>query len=101
MHEVMEIARFSVNAGTDVAAAAASVDTWLARQPGFLGRTLVGPDAGGRYTDLVRWRSAADAHAAMQAFEQDPGACAFMAAIDPATVEMSHLPVVLVRSAAG
>jgi heme-degrading monooxygenase HmoA len=93
--EVMEIARFRFVDGDAEAAAraAAGVSAWLQAQPGFRSRVLVGPDDEGAYTDLVRWRSAADAHAAMAAMEQSEVAMAFMAQIDPASVQLRHAPV--------
>lgn len=94
MTEVMEIARFKTLEGQDARAAAAGVDAWLAARPGFVARVVLGPDAEGYYTDLVRWRSADDAHAAMAEMEQSADAAAFLAALDPSSVEMRHLPVV-------
>ena len=56
---------------------------------------LLGPDGDGVHTDLVRWQTAADAQAAMVAMERSEVAMAFMAQIDPASVQMSHLPVLV------
>lgn len=96
MADVMEIARFGVLEGADLTAAE-GIAAWLAAQPGFVSRTLVGPDAGGRYTDLVRWRSMDDARAAAAAMPSSPDAGAFMAIVDPSTVEMQHLEVQLTQ----
>jgi heme-degrading monooxygenase HmoA len=92
--EVMEIARFRFIDGADAAPAAAAVAAWLSAQPGFRSRVLVGPDNEGYYTDLVRWQSAGDAHRAMEAMPSSDAAMAFMARIDPASVDMRHAPVV-------
>lgn len=95
MSEVMEIARFRFVEGARAAEAAAAVHAWLAAQPGFRSRVLLGPDGDGVHTDLVRWQTAADAQAAMVAMERSEVAMAFMAQIDPASVQMSHLPVLV------
>ena len=95
MADVMGMVRFRVMGGAELGAVAAGVGAWLSAQRGFVSRTLVGPDADGVYTDLVRWRSAEDAHAAMAACEDEPSVGAFMAAVDPATVDMRHVPVIL------
>jgi heme-degrading monooxygenase HmoA len=95
MSEVMEMVRFTFAGGVDAAQVAAGVEAWLAAQPGFRSRVLVGPDPDGHYTDLVRWATEADAHAAMAAMEHSEVAMAFMARIDPASVQMKHVPVVL------
>ena len=93
MFEVMETARFKFVEPVDAAQAAAEVEVWLAAQPGFRSRVLLGPDREGYYTDLVRWGTAAAAEAAMAAMAQSDVAMAFMARIDPASVQMSHAPV--------
>jgi hypothetical protein len=90
----MEIARFRFVDGAAAATAAAAVGAWLSAQPGFRSRVLVGPDNDGYYTDLVRWRSVEDAHRAMEAMPGSDAAMAFMARIDPASVDMRHAPVV-------
>ena len=95
MSEVMEIARFKFVEVVDAAQAAAEVEVWLAAQPGFRSRVLLGPDPEGYYTDLIRWETAAEAHEAMAAMAQSEVAMAFMARIDPASVQMSHAPVVV------
>jgi Chondroitinase B len=73
--------------------AVAKRDTPIRRKTPF--PVLLSPDPDGYYTDLVRWRSSADAHGAMTAMQGSEIAMAFMARIDPAAVQMSHLPVVL------
>lgn len=97
MNEVMEIARFAVADGTqhaEVTTRAHAIDGWLGEQPGFLSRSLVGPDAEGKWTDLVRWRSKEDALRAASAMGDVPELAPFMQMIDPESVEMQHLPVV-------
>lgn len=97
MRDVMELARFCVHEGVEletVRAHAGDLDAWLRAQPGFVTRTLVGPDSEGWFTDIVRWRSHEQAHAAGARIMQEPSLAKFMALIDPARVQMSHLPVV-------
>ncbi len=97
MNEVMELARFGVLAGVQteaVRAHAHDLDSWLRTQPGFVARTLVGPDSEGWFTDIVRWRSQEQALAAAGRIMQEPSLAKFMALIDPARVQMSHAPVI-------
>lgn len=94
MADMLEIARFKVTEGADVAAAARAIDPWLAGQPGFVSRALAGPDDDGTYTDVVRWLDRQSAMAAMAAAEQSPEAARFMAIVDPTSVSMSHVELV-------
>ncbi len=92
----LETVRFRLAAGADPAAfraAAPLVSEWAARQPGFRGRLLV-DEGEGWFADLVWWESEAAAKAAASAFGPALGATAFARAIDGASVEMRHLPVV-------
>jgi len=94
MSEVMEIVRFQFVEVVDAAQAAAEVEVWLAALPGVLSRVLLGPDPEGNYTNLVRCGTAAEADAAMAAMAQSAVAMAFRARIDPASVQVSRVPVV-------
>lgn len=97
MNHIMEIARFAVVDGIEseaVPARARTIDGWLGRQSGFIRRSLVGPDAQGRWTDLVEWRSHDEAMAAAAAIGQEPELKPFMEIIDPQSVEMRHVPIV-------
>lgn len=78
----------------DVQKAAASVGPWLAGQRGFVVRSLSCSDEG-LWTDHVLWASHEDATRAGAAFMAEPSAAAFMAMIDPESVQMSHAPVVV------
>ena len=96
MNDVREIASFGATASAaEVRRAAAGMESWLATQTGFVSRVLVGPDAEGRWVDLVRWRSQEAAEAAAAQIMNAPAAGAFMAVIDPGTVSMRHLPLAL------
>ena len=93
---VIEVVTFRLLPGLDEAgfldAARATRDA-LRAQPGFLRRSLA-RDASGLWTDLIEWQSLSQAHAAADAMMQDPAFGPFMAAIDPATIDMSHRPVI-------
>ena len=98
MTDILEIARFQLApgvAGTDLPDRSAAIERWLAAQPGFRSRVLVGPDQAGRYTDVVRWASHEQAQAAAKALMAAPEAGPFLSAIDPESVDMAHAPIVL------
>ncbi|MCG5055364.1 MAG: hypothetical protein KA712_20560 [Myxococcales bacterium] len=92
----LEIVSFTLASGHDVAsltARAKGIMPWLEKQPGFVARTLVGPDEGGRYLDIVRWQSLTEAQQAAEKAMAEPAFGAFMEAIDEASVRMQHLPI--------
>lgn len=96
-NEIMEMVRFGVLPGTPhatVEAHAGDIDAWLSARKGFVRRALVGPDTEGRYTDIVHWRTMADASAAAAEIMKEPSLAAFMGLIDGPTVTMAHVPVV-------
>lgn len=61
---------------------------FLARQKGFLGRDLLRRGAG-EYVDLVRWRSLADAEAAMGRVGASAACAAYFALMPPEQAEAS------------
>lgn len=77
---------------------AESIGPWLAACPGFLSRTLSLSDSG-TWTDHLVWASPHQAKAAADRIMAEPSAAAFMAAIDGASVTMSHAPVVIRQTA--
>lgn len=94
---IAEIVSFRALAGIGPEAMqkhAAGIADWLAHQPGFIARTLSLAEDG-TWTDHVLWASPAQAMAAGEALMAEPSARAFMEAIDPASVRMSHAPVAL------
>lgn len=95
MSDILEIARFKFVDGANAAQSAGAIDAWLAAQPGFVSRVMVGPDADGYYTDLVRWQGAEPAQQAMAAMAQSVEAADFMRVVDPSSVQMSHVPVLV------
>lgn len=92
----LEIVSFALASGHDAAsltARAKAIMPWLEKQPGFVARTLVGPDEGGRYLDIVRWQSLTEAQQAAEKAMAEPAFGPFMEAIDGASVRMQHLPI--------
>ncbi len=82
----------------EVSKAASTVGPWLARQRGFVARSLSCSNDG-QWTDHVLWASHEDAARAGEAFMAEPSALAFMAMIDPESVQMNHAPVHLRQTA--
>ena len=94
---VTEIVTFRTKAGADPAAiaeAAAQTTEWVARQPGFVARTLSLAEDG-TWTDHVLWRSLEAAKAAATGFMTDPSTAAFVALIDGPSASMTHAQVLL------
>lgn len=92
---VMEIVRFSPVAGVTPARlveAARGAETWLAAQPGFVGRRL-GRSDDNTWVDWVEWADMASAKAAAAKIMDTPATGAFLAMIDMATVEMRHCSI--------
>jgi heme-degrading monooxygenase HmoA len=93
---IVELVRFRLAAGADpeaFAESARALDALVQTWPGFIRRTLSG-GKDGVYTDHIVWRDMASASAAAKALPAAPEAAPFMAAIEMASVEMSHSPVV-------
>lgn len=96
-HEIMEMVTFRPLAGVaqaTVVERARDIHEWLAAQPGFVRRALVGPDETGAFVDVVHWRSLRDATEAGEKIMQAPCAAGLMQLISPESVRMQHLPVV-------
>jgi hypothetical protein len=66
----------------------------LSRAPGFVSRRL-SRRTDGTWTDHVVWTDLASAEAAAQEVFRDPATRAFAAAIDGATIDMRHEPILL------
>lgn len=93
---VMEMVTFKLKTNTtpmQCVTASETVNAWAQAQPGFISRAL-SQGGDGMWFDVVYWQSAADAQAASQQFMVDLAQSDFMAMIDPATVNMTHAPVV-------
>ena len=65
--KVLELVVFSLRAGAsrnELLGTVDAVSSWIAEQPGFVSRSLVEDREGGRWIDVVWWRSMAEAQAA-------------------------------------
>ncbi len=97
MSKVIEFIRFMPEAGAPpetLFAAARRADALFARMPGLLRRTLLGPDEGGFYTDVVEWKDEASAIASQKtAHEQPAEAAEYFAMVDMATMSFQRLRV--------
>jgi hypothetical protein len=94
---VAEIVTFHLAPDTSEAAfldAARATEPLLAAEPGFLSRRL-SRGADGRWTDHVTWASLAQAEAAATRIMADPVAQPFLMAIDPASIDMRHEPLLM------
>jgi hypothetical protein len=102
MSAVLEIVQFKLASTATPAALAEAVQSmapWLKAQPGFERRELVGPDEAGAYTDVVRWRSLAEAHAAAAQIMSSDATRPFVTLIEPSSVAMGHHAVVIDQGA--
>ena len=73
--KVLELVVFTLRAGAsreELLGTVDAVSSWIAAQPGFVSRSLVEDREGGRWIDVVWWRSMAEA--------QDAGARAMSSA---------------------
>lgn len=87
-----EFVTFRLLPGTDEAAflaAARATEALVRRQPGFVARALTRADDGS-WTDVVEWRSAAEAQQAAQAVMAESDFAPFMALIDGPSAAMRH-----------
>lgn len=93
---VVELAGFRLKDGATVEqllAASPAVDRFLASCPGFISRLLVA-ETDGTFTDIVLWRSQADAEAALKKHEREPEACRdYICLMREDAGAMRHLPV--------
>ncbi len=67
--KVLELVVFNLRAGTsrdEFLATVDAVSSWIAEQPGFVSRSLVEDREGGRWLDVVWWRSMEEARAAAE-----------------------------------
>ncbi len=95
MQSVMETVSFQLKPASTRDAfvqSSAQVNTWARAQPGFQSRALSSGDDG-TWVDTVFWDSAQAAQQASALFMQDLAQSAFMAMIDPTTVQMAHRTV--------
>jgi hypothetical protein len=92
---VMEIVTFRLVPGisdADFLTAAKATRAMVAAQPGFVRRSLL-RDETGLWTDTIHWQSLPQAQAAAAIVMADPAFAAFGAAIDMASIDMRHTPI--------
>jgi hypothetical protein len=92
---VLELVRFRLEEGYDEGvflAAAKGTEGLLAAQAGFVSRRLVSDGKGG-WLDMVEWSSLDAAQRGAEQVMADATFAPFMAMIDPASVQMEHLPI--------
>lgn len=89
---IAEIVRFRAQPGLDGAsllAVAKATQTALQACPGFRTRLLT-CDESGLWCDILLWTDRAAAQAGAEAMMHHPDFAPFLAAIDPASLEMRH-----------
>ncbi len=91
--KVLELVVFRLNEGVSREQLLATVDPvsrWIGEQPGFLARELLHDAAGGRWIDLVWWRTLEDAHAASERAMTSEACAPMFALIDMESTLMLH-----------
>ncbi len=92
---VMEVVTFRLTPATSPAAfldRARATEAVVVAQPGSIRRSLLCDDSG-MWTDMIVWRSLAEAQAAAQVVMADPGFGPFATAIDMSTLQLRHTPI--------
>ena len=98
---IAEIVTFRAVPGTDdteLTQAAVALEPFLMTRAGFVSRHL-SCGADGTWTDHVVWSDLGLAKAASEALMSEPAAGPFMMLIDPASVVMTHAPVMVSQAA--
>ncbi|MBT9558495.1 MAG: hypothetical protein IV100_20840 [Myxococcales bacterium] len=90
----MSLTGFRVVSDAGLVAASDAMDALYAREPGFESRALVGPDADGRYLEIIRWRSRHDCYEAMAALARDLGTAPYLNMIEGESIDVRVVPVV-------
>ena len=89
----VEIVLFKLKEGAETGAfitAAAGLEPFLQTQSGFVRRQLLQGDDG-QWSDIVHWRTLAEAHQAAETVMQEPSCHPFMGMIDENSVTMFHM----------
>ncbi|OZG74680.1 hypothetical protein BTA51_06770 [Hahella sp. CCB-MM4] len=93
---IVEMVQFKLLAGTteqDFLKANEGIQQFVKQQPGFLYRSLCRKAGDEEWTDIIYWQDQETAAAADKAFMVSPLTKAALSCIDPASVNMQHLPV--------
>jgi len=91
--KVLELVVFNLRAGAsreELLGTVDAVSAWVAEQPGFVSRSLVEDREGGRWIDVVWWRSMAEAQAAAERAMSSESCAPMFALIDMESTLMLH-----------
>ena len=92
--KVLELVVFKLKDGaaadSELLGASEPVSAWIASQPGFVSRSLVRDRDGGRWIDVVWWRSMEEAKAAAERAMSSPSCAPMFALIDMESTLMVH-----------
>ncbi len=101
--KVLELVVFKLTAGASreqLLDTAGPVSRWIAQQPGFVSRQLAYDEDGGRWIDVVWWRTLEDAHAAAERAMTSPACAPMFALIDMESILMLHADAAIAPAAA-
>jgi hypothetical protein len=91
--KVLELVVFKLRAGSAREALLGTVDavsSWIAEQPGFMSRTLVEDREGGRWIDIVWWRSLTEVQTAAERALTSESCAPMFSLIDMESTLMVH-----------
>ena len=91
--KVLELVVFTLRPGAsreELLGTVDAVSSWIAAQPGFVSRSLVEDDAGGRWIDVVWWRSMEEAQAAAERAMSSESCAPMLGLIDMDSTLMVH-----------
>ena len=91
--KVLELVVFSLRAGSSREAFLGTVDavsSWIAEQPGVMSRSLAEDREGGRWIDVVWWRSREEAEAAAERALSSQSCAPMFGLIDMQSTLMVH-----------
>ncbi len=91
--KLLELVVFRLNEGVSREELLSTVDAvsgWISEQPGFISRELLNDAEGGRWIDLVWWRTLEDAQAAAEKAMTSEACAPMFALIDMESTLMVH-----------
>ena len=93
--QVLELVVFRLRKGSsreELLGTVDAVSAWIAQQPGFVARSLVEDREGGRWIDVVWWRSVEEAQAAAERALSSESCAPMFELIDMDSMLMLHGP---------